>query len=367
MGPRSAELPLAWREDLEEEHARLTKYKEEDPISLQDALNTSQAFVEAARNSDVEELQRVVDESEEGEILQGFAAQAMIIAVRKADLDIVEKLISWGLPVQGPEMEQALHLACEITNRENFSKTWRIVKALTEGNESGGIHIDTPRMGDGWTPLCVACADACVPLAFKLLEMKADPNVITRRNETPLALVKRKKEEDTAEIREARNILSNMLKDYGAQSTVGGVLADAHGVPHTGKPTTKTTVAEPAPASSPALAQTGSEKGGGYPTATSKKKVVLSMSSVAEVGPVGTETTKDDSMLVLDATTSWDDDQTRDVIIDPTTMGEKPLVQKYIGHDGKEIKSEDLPKLEDSGPVTQTSIPGKPKHTRFCG
>merc|ERR1712118_601376 len=114
--------------------------------------------------------------------------------------------------------------------RETFSKTWRIVKALTEGNESGGIHIDTPRMHDGWTPLCVACADACVPLSFKLLEMKADANVITRRNETPLLLAKRKNDKDTPEISEARNILTNMLKDYGAQSSVGGVLADAHGV-----------------------------------------------------------------------------------------------------------------------------------------
>merc|ERR1719379_574925 len=177
----------------------------------------------------------------------------MIVAVRRADLDIVEKMVGWGMPLDGDEMEQALHLACEITNRENFSKTWRIVKALTEGNESGGIHIDTPRMGDGWTPLCVSCADACVPLAFKLLEMKADPNVITRRNETPLLLARRKKPDDPPEAQEARNILTNMLKDYGAQGTAGGVLADAYGVPQTGQPTAKATV--------PSAAQSGSEKG----------------------------------------------------------------------------------------------------------
>eukprot|EP00746_Dinoflagellata_sp_MGD_P072007 gnl/MRDRNA2_/MRDRNA2_29264_c0_seq1.p1 gnl/MRDRNA2_/MRDRNA2_29264_c0~~gnl/MRDRNA2_/MRDRNA2_29264_c0_seq1.p1 ORF type:complete len:369 (+),score=85.96 gnl/MRDRNA2_/MRDRNA2_29264_c0_seq1:86-1192(+) len=368
MGPRSEALPLAWTEDSADEHARLSKYKEEDPISLQDALNTSQAFVEAARNGDVEELKRVVDEAEEGEILQGFAAQAMIIAVRQADLDVVEKLIAWGLPVDGPggELEQAVHLACEITNRENFSKTWRIVKALTEGNESGGIHIDSPRMGDGWTPLCVACADACVPLAFKLLEMKADPNVITRRNETPLVLARCPRPHDKEETKEARNILTNMLKDYGAKGTAGGVLADAHGVP-LGQSTMKAPAPKPTP--TPTIAA-GGEKGGGYPAAASKKKVVLSMSSVAEVGPVGTESAADDSALVLDATSTWDEDQTREVIINPITMKEKAVEQvavKYFGHDGKEINPEDLPKLEDRGPVTSSSIPGKPKHTRFCG
>merc|ERR1712072_263550 len=155
----------------------------------------------------------------------------MIIAVRKANLEVVEKLVGWGLPLKHSDMDMALHLACEVTNRENFSKTWRIVKALTEGNDDGGIHIDTPRVGDGWTPLCVACSDACVPLAFKLLEMKADANVITRRNETPLLLARRPHSRDTDETKEARNILSNMLKDYGAQDSASGVLAHAHGLP----------------------------------------------------------------------------------------------------------------------------------------
>jgi hypothetical protein len=367
MGPRSAGLPLAWKEDAAEEHARLTKYKEEDPISLQDALNTSQAFVEAARNGDVEDLKRVIDEAEEGEILQGFAAQAMIIAVRRADQDMVEKLIGWGLPLDCDAMEQALHLACEITNRENFSKTWRIVKALSEGNENGGINIDTPRMGDGWTPLCVACADACVPLTFKLLEMKADPNVITRRNETPLVLARVPRPTDVEDTKEARNILTNMLKDYGAQGTAANVLANAHGLPLPGQASMKASAPKPVPASAAAA---GGQKGGGYPAATSKKKVVLSMgSAVAEVGPVGTESAADDC-LVLDATASWDEDETREVIINPITMEEKaappPVGPKYYGHDGKEIKPEDLPKLEDR-PVTVTSIPGKPKLSRFCG
>lgn len=348
---------MAFTEESEEEHARLTKYKEEDPIALQDALNTSQAFVQAVRDGDVEELKRVVEDAEEGEILQGFAAQALIIAVKKADLDIVEKLVGWGLPLHYPDMQQAIHLACEITNRENFSKTWRIVKALNEGNESGGIHLDTPRIGDGWTPLCVACADACVPLAFKLLEMKADANVITRRSETPLGLARRKKPEDTEETKEARNILTNMLKDYGAQGTAVGVLNKAHGGHAVSGP--------PAKAPAPAPAQAESDKGsgkGGYPTATKKKKVVLSMSEVTEVTAGGTESIPEDSMLVLDAT-NWDEDQdqTREVVIDPTTMVEKPLVPKYIGHDGKPIELD----LEDAGPVTQTTV--SKTHSRFCG
>eukprot|EP00913_Durusdinium_trenchii_P003549 g3282.t1 len=118
-----------------------------------------------------------------------------------------------------PSLWQALHLVCELVDRENFSNSWRILKTLKEGNAFGAIDINTPRSSDGWTPLCIACADACLPLAFKLLELNADPNVITRSNDTPLSLAKRGQPEDNEEQREARGIISNMLRSYGAQDS----------------------------------------------------------------------------------------------------------------------------------------------------
>merc|ERR1712228_50410 len=54
-------------------------------------------------------------------------------------------------------------------------------------------------------------------MAFKLLELDADPNIITRNNETPAAIVSRKRPDDSAEQQEARDIIFNMLRHYGGQ------------------------------------------------------------------------------------------------------------------------------------------------------
>merc|ERR1711935_1295690 len=56
---------------------------------------------------------------------------------------------------------------------------------------------------------------ACLPLAFKLGEMEADPNVVTRANETPISLTKIFRPEDTEHEKEARAVIVNMLRSYG--------------------------------------------------------------------------------------------------------------------------------------------------------
>lgn len=217
--------PLAFFEEPDEEYARLQLLQREDPIALQDVLNTSQAFVQAVRDRDLEELRRVVEDAESGELLHVFVLQAMIIAVRGAMLDIVKEMVNWGIPLQHEVLSQAIHLACEVVSRENFSDAWRIVELLvTEGGQS----VDCPRSVDGWTPLCIACDDACLPLAFKLLELKADPNVITRKNQTPLSLTKQKRDTDTEEQIEARDIICNMLRSYGGQERWQDALRQSH-------------------------------------------------------------------------------------------------------------------------------------------
>merc|ERR1712086_18496 len=141
--------------------------------------------------------------------------QAFVLALKTGSLEIVKEMVNWGAPLSHSHLEQSLHLVCEITNRDNFSETWRIVQLLVDGNTEGKIDINAPRVADGWTPLCIACADACLPLAFKLLELDADPNVITRSNATPIAIVKYKRPDDNDEQQEARDIIANMLSHYG--------------------------------------------------------------------------------------------------------------------------------------------------------
>eukprot|EP00439_Symbiodinium_sp_Y106_P066596 s888_g10.t2 len=214
-----AASPLAFEDDPEAEAARLEKLREDDPIAWQDAINTSRALVDAVKENDIDDLRRVVANAEDGEFIQAFILQAFVMALKSSLLEITQQMVDWGVPLHSPQLSQALHLVCELVNRENFSNSWRIVKALTDGNTEGGLDINAPRQSDGWTPLCIASADACLPMAFKLLELKADPNVITRANETPLALAKRSRDDDTDEQKEARGIISNMLRSYGGQDT----------------------------------------------------------------------------------------------------------------------------------------------------
>merc|ERR1712232_877691 len=97
-----------------------------------------------------------------------------------------------GLPLENEQLSQAPHLICEIAGRENFGDAWRILQILFEGNSKGCVSVDAPRFTDGWSPLCVACARSCVPLVAKLLELDADPNVITRDKQTPMSLARKK-------------------------------------------------------------------------------------------------------------------------------------------------------------------------------
>lgn len=219
MQPSFADLPLARCEEADEECARVERLKREDPIALQDAVNTSTALVDAVKEGDLEELQSVVANAVEGEFLQAFVLQAFVMALKRVSLELVTALVKWGAPVGDEQLTQSLHLLCEVTTRDNFSDAWRIVKLLVEGSTEGRIDINTPRLHDGWTPLCVACHNACLPLAFKLLELDADPNVITRANDTPISIVKHAQSDDTEQQQEARGLIENMLRHYGGQES----------------------------------------------------------------------------------------------------------------------------------------------------
>jgi len=211
-----SKYPLAFFEEPEEEMARIQKLKQDDPITVQDIVNTSRALVEAARESDVEELKRIVNDAIEGEFLQAFTLQAFVVALKSASLEIVRTMIDMGMPLCHEHLEQSIHLVCEITTKENFSDAWRIVELLCCGGKDGSrIDVNLPRPGDGWTPLCIACAMLSVPLAYKLLELGADPNVVTCSSDTPLSLLKNLSVESNEEQQEAKEILINMLLQYG--------------------------------------------------------------------------------------------------------------------------------------------------------
>lgn len=220
--------PLSFFEDPREERERLERLRQDDPIALQDALNTSRALIEAVKAGSVEELQSVVESAEEGEFLQVFILQAIVLALKSASLEIVKQMRAYCAPFVHEQLAEVLHVVCEVTTRDNFSDAWRIVELLTQGVGPDFLTIDQPRAGDGWTPLCIACADACLPLTFKLLELQADPNIVTRASETPLSLAKRRLADDNAERKEARDIICSMLRHYGGQERWQDALKASH-------------------------------------------------------------------------------------------------------------------------------------------
>merc|ERR1711920_601402 len=69
---------------------------------------------------------------------------------------------------------------------------------------------------------------ACLPLVWKLIELKADVNVITIDNSTPVSIAKTKMDDDNDEQTEARNIITNMLRHYGGRENYKDVLAVLH-------------------------------------------------------------------------------------------------------------------------------------------
>merc|ERR1712232_399757 len=74
----------------------------------------------------------------------------------------------------------------------------------------------------------IASELACLPLVFKLLELGADPNVITRQQETPVSLARRSRPDDGGEQKEARNIIGNMIRHQGGKDRWQDALKAQH-------------------------------------------------------------------------------------------------------------------------------------------
>lgn len=228
-----AKHPLAPIEDEAEERERLKLLREDDPIAIQDIFNTSAALVEAVKNHDIKEVRQIVQDAERGEFLQGHVFQAFMLALREPDLEMVKLFVAWGVPLDYPQYAESQQFLAEVVNRKNFSDATRIMELLHKGNDTMGarLDIDTPRTKDSFTALCIGCDQACLPLVFKLLEMGASPNTITRNDETPMSLALRARASDSEEQKEARPIIANMLREAGGKQDSKSALQALFGRP----------------------------------------------------------------------------------------------------------------------------------------
>lgn len=213
------EHPLAPIEDEQEERARLRRLKEEDPIAVQDILNTSAALVDAAKRHDLKDAKRIVQDAIRGEFLQFQVFQAFMLALQTPDLEMARLFVGWGVPLDHPQYAESQHILAEAVNRTNFSDATRIMELLHKGNDLGArLDVDMPRRVDSFTALCIGCKQACLPLVFKLLEMRAQSNTITKTDETPLSLaLSGATKDENDEQREARPIIAAMLREAGGK------------------------------------------------------------------------------------------------------------------------------------------------------
>ena len=66
--------------------------------------------------------------------------QAFLLALKASSLEMVQQFVDWGMPLSSGALSQALleplkarapcealHVVCELVDRENFSNSWRIL------------------------------------------------------------------------------------------------------------------------------------------------------------------------------------------------------------------------------------------------
>jgi len=180
-------------EDLESEHERMTRWKEEDPIALQDAFNTSQALVDYCKEGTFEEVRQLIDEGEFGEFLYAHVAQAFLICVTNLKVDHVRKFLEHGLDLQCEIYADGLHHAVGAIYKDpsdyRVTKVKQMIYLLIFGGRgTKGLAVDVPRVHDGFTPLCIACVCGFVDVVELLIKLEADVNTVTRFGKTPLEI-----------------------------------------------------------------------------------------------------------------------------------------------------------------------------------
>ncbi|CAD7939151.1 unnamed protein product [Amoebophrya sp. A25] len=220
------DLHPAWQaeanEPVESEEQRLHRWRTEDPILIQEAFATSNAFLQACKDGDLEEACAIIRNAENyTEFLQYHVIQAYYACVRALDWDLflavfVEQSFPVGL------FAEVAHAVCEMCAKDTFDVCRKFLKKFFNVYE---ISVDHPRHRDGLTPLCVACLRGCLPLSVILLEeYNASCHVITRHNLTPFQLNEMPQPGDTEQIVEGRQLLKNRMCSMGVGRNAQEVL-----------------------------------------------------------------------------------------------------------------------------------------------
>jgi len=227
--------------DEETEDERLKRWQKEDPIALQDSYNTSNALVEYCKSNDFEGMAKLVDEADYGEFLFAHTVQAFIIAVSNLQVDIVRKFLDNRLDLTYDVFTDVLHMGVEALWKDpsnyRVTRALQMIHMLTAGGRgTGGIPVDSLRERDGFTPLCSACVVGFIDVAKCLLSLKADPDMITRDNVTPLEIATECGHEEIVAFLKARNasssaanVLSKIRPDRCGEIRSGQAVFDASG------------------------------------------------------------------------------------------------------------------------------------------
>lgn len=116
----------------EKEEVRLARWKQEDPISLQEAYVTSNAFLKACRDNDVDEVHEIVNHAVYTDFLQYQVIQGYYACVQHLNFPLFRDVFDHqGFPAQlFPEIP---HAVAELCGKENFTECRKFLKALFTG------------------------------------------------------------------------------------------------------------------------------------------------------------------------------------------------------------------------------------------
>eukprot|EP00392_Amoebophrya_sp_AT5.2_P005249 g5258.t1 len=116
----------------EKEEVRLARWKQEDPISLQEAYVTSNAFLKACRDNDVDEVHEIVNHAVYTDFLQYQVIQGYYACVQHLNFPLFRDVFDHqGFPAQlFPEIP---HAVAELCGKENFMECRKFLKTLFTG------------------------------------------------------------------------------------------------------------------------------------------------------------------------------------------------------------------------------------------
>eukprot|EP00743_Colponemidia_sp_Colp-15_P001244 GILK01001366.1.p1 GENE.GILK01001366.1~~GILK01001366.1.p1 ORF type:complete len:278 (-),score=56.96 GILK01001366.1:80-913(-) len=203
--------PFALYESLAAQQQRLKALEEDDPITLQDCMNTGVALIDAAKRGDLHELQRVVKNAYKGELLFWHISKAFHAACAGMHLTTVQFMVEGGLDLTQSTFDDSIHRIIEAKTI-GLNNSDEDARAIISYLVSKKMDINQPRKDDWWTCLHVAANARHLSSVRLLVDLGADVNAVAKNDRMPLTTVMHSDEAAAKEV-------ETYLREKGAKES----------------------------------------------------------------------------------------------------------------------------------------------------